>query len=375
MRARLAFRNLMHDRVGLVLVAGGVAVAIVLVHVQLGLFFGFRQMTGALIAHAHADLWIVPKGTKSFDDPQMAPGVQLASVAAIAGVKAVRPLAVGFAGWRAQQGGTSSVIVIGTTRSSDPYLPWSYDEVVPGALDQPDGVVVDRSYQADLGVRNPVEIATIENRRARVVGFTRGIRSFTTSPYVFTRIDRARAYLGLDNGAFNYLLVELVDPTAIVQVKAALSRRLTTSDVLTTQEFFQLNASRWLFSTGAGAALLGGAILGVVVGAAIVAQTIYASTKEHLHQFATLRALGARSRYIVDIVLLQAGLSGLLGYLIALAMGSVVSASTAATAMPVVMSWPLAMLLLALTLFICLGSAVAAVVKVTRIDPMVVFTR
>ena len=64
-----------------------------------------------------------------------------------------------------------------------------------------------------------------------------------------------------------------------------------------------------MFATGAGVALIGGAVLGLIVGTVIVAQTLYSSTKDHLAEFATLRALGSSSGYIHKVILMQAGLS------------------------------------------------------------------
>ena len=61
-------------------------------------------------------------------------------------------------------------------------------------------------------------------------------------------------------------------------------------------------------------ALIGGAILGLIVGTVIVAQTLYSSTKDHLNEFATLRALGSSSGYIHRVILTQAALSAVLGY-------------------------------------------------------------
>ncbi len=55
------------------------------------------------------------------------------------------------------------------------------------------------------------------------------------------------------------------------------------------------NLDYWLFGTGAGVALLGGALLGLIIGTVVVAQTLYSSTKDHLTEFATLRALGSSS--------------------------------------------------------------------------------
>ncbi|TDP46404.1 ABC transporter permease [Zavarzinia compransoris] len=375
MRLVLACRNLLHDRVNLCLVAAGVAIAITLVHVQLGLFLGFRQMTSAMIDHAGAALWVVPKGTSNFDDPAGTLGIDPTAAAAVPGVSRASPLVVGFARWQAARGDATSVILIGTTAGADRHLPWSSEVDAGTALRQPDAVVVDRTYAGDLGIARSGELVQIEESRARIAGFTHGIRSFTTSPYVFTRIDRARNALGLETGAATYLTIELEEGAAPAGVQAELARRLPSAEVLTTAEFRALNADHWLFSTGAGAALLSGAILGLAVGIAIVAQTLYGSAKDHLPQFATLRALGARSRYLVDVVLWQACASGVLGYSVALAAGAGIAAATAGTAMPVVLSWPLAGLLLALTLMICAGSSMAAVIRVLRVDPMLVLAR
>ena len=70
-----------------------------------------------------------------------------------------------------------------------------------------------------------------------------------------------------------------------------------------------------MFNTGAGAALIMGAALGIIVGVVIVAQTLYASTKDHLNEFATLRALGASASYIHAVILIQALLSAVMGYI------------------------------------------------------------
>ena len=67
----LAFRNLFHDRLRLVATVIGIVFSIVLVTVQMGLYLGFGQMVTTMIDHASADLWIMPKGTKCFEDPSL----------------------------------------------------------------------------------------------------------------------------------------------------------------------------------------------------------------------------------------------------------------------------------------------------------------
>ena len=78
----------------------GIVFAIVLVMVQLGLYLGLGYMVTIVIDHASADLWVVAKGTKSFEDPSLIETRIGDPLRAIDGVAAVSPVAVGFANWR-----------------------------------------------------------------------------------------------------------------------------------------------------------------------------------------------------------------------------------------------------------------------------------
>ena len=127
--------------------------------------------------------------------------------------------------------------------------------------------------------------------------------------------------------------------------------------------------------TGAGAALIAGAVLGVIVGMVIVAQTLYASTKDHLSEFATLRALGARSGYIVKVILCQALISAVLGYTIGMMLALLVVWAAHGSELSIVMTPKLALSLFLLTTAMCIISAISAIIKVTRIDPATVFNR
>jgi putative ABC transport system permease protein len=253
--------------------------------------------------------------------------------------------------------------------------PWNLVEGNFTDLGIPDAVIVDRTYLTTLGIERRGEIAQIENQAARVVGFTDGIRSFTTAPYVFTLPDRARRYLGLASGDTTMQMVRLVAGTDVSAVKQQIAARLTNAEVLTSAEFAARSREHWLFSTGAGFALLVGASLGLIVGTAIVAQTLYASTKDHLNEFATLRAIGSSANYIHKVILCQALLSAAIGFSLAgLAGLAAVYISRGSVMHVVVTPWLLA-LLLGLTVLMCVVSAFAAIAKVTRIDPAMVFVR
>ncbi len=375
LRFRLASRNLFHDRLRFVATIVGIVFSIVLVTLQMGLYVGFRRTVTTMIDHSAANLWIVPAGTKCFEDPSLLDERQRFRALAIDGVVEAAPLVIGYAQWRLPNGTTTPVFVVGSELQGLGLHPWN---VVAGRTDDlaiPGAVAIDQSYFDRLGVRGPGENAEIRDQAVQVAAVTRGIRSFTTTPYVFTDVNRARAYTGTSQQKASYLLVRLSPEADINRVRQDLRASLSDVEVLTSGEFRNRSRSFWLFGTGAGAALFAGALLGLIVGTVIVAQTLYSSTKDHLNEFATLRAIGSSSSYIYTVIIWQALLSAIIGFCGAAGVSAVVVRMTAESALPIVMTPTLTLGLLLLTVVMCVGSGVAAIVQVMRIDPTLVFTR
>lgn len=372
----LAFRNLFHDRIRLAVTLIGILFSIVLVAVQLGLYLGSSRMITAMIDRANGDLWVTAYGAKSFEDG----GLLLTSrerhaALSTPGVKAVIPMVVAFAEWRKPSGGSSRVVVVGTDAEDDGLAPWSLVQGSWEDIKSPDAIGVDDTYLRELNIDGVGDTAQIATGRVKVRALTHGIRSFTQSPYVFTPINRARQLLGADGDKTTFFLVQLEPGSDVNAVREDLKSRLEGADVLTKPEFRDRSLTQWLFRTGAGVALIGGALLGILVGTVIVAQTLYSSTKDHLNEFATLRALGSSSGYIHKVILAQAGMSAVIGYVLGMLIALTVLFISRSSPLPLVMTPGLAFALFALTLSMCAISAVSAIVKVTKIDPATVFNR
>jgi putative ABC transport system permease protein len=284
---------------------------------------------------------------------------------------------VSFAAWRKPQGGKKAFIMVGLDWANGGTKPWNLVEGTVEDLAAPDSVAVDRSYFKDLGIEQLGANAEINGQRVQVTAVTDKIRSFTTLPYVFTPITRARSFAGAAPEQSTYQLVTLAPDADLETVRDALSQRLQDTEVLTHDEFRKRSLNYWMFNTGAGAALIMGAALGIIVGVVIVAQTLYASTKDHLNEFATLRALGASASYIHAVILIQAMLSAVLGYIMGISLALLVVYGLAAKSatLTVVMTPKLAAYLFALTVGMCVIAAISAIAKVTRIDPAGVFNR
>ena len=295
----------------------------------------------------------MPAGTKSFEDPSPLDERKRFAALSISGVTDVTSVVIGFAEWRLPGGGSTPVFVVGSDVRGPGLHPWN---VIAGnieALSVPNTVAVDQTYFDRLGIKGVGATAEIRGQKVEVVAVTKGIRSFTTTPYVFTSLDRARSYTGTSAAKATFLLVHLAPNADVDDIRTRLRASLTDVEVLTQAEFHDRSREFWLFDTGAGAALFAGALLGIIVGTVIVAQTLYSSTKDHINEFATLRAIGSSGRYIHTVIIWQALINAVIGFALAAAIGLVIVRMTAELALPILMTPGLTIGLFALTVLMC----------------------
>src|SRR6187401_3387536 len=233
----LAFRNLFHDRLRFVATVIGIVFSIVLVTVQMGLYLGFGQMVTTMIDHASADLWVMQKGTKCFEDPSLLDTRQRNRALSVPGVAEAIPVVIGFADWRTPSGSSTPVFVVGSDLRSGGLEPWNLVEGRIESLSTPNAVAVDKTYFERLGISGLGARAEIRQQTVRVAAVTEGIRSFTTTPYVFMDVDRARAYTGTPSSKATYFLVNVDRGANTEIVRSNLRSTLGDVEVLTPHEF------------------------------------------------------------------------------------------------------------------------------------------
>ena len=218
----LAQRNLMHDKTRLAVTLTGVVFAVVLIVVELGLFVGFTVTTSSIIDKSKVDLWIVSRGTPYIEQGSVFSERKLYQVLATQGVATADKYIVRFSNWKTPQGAEEGIQVVGFNPYGGIGGPWNVVEGNIEDLKTPDAVMVDEIYKKKLGVTKVGEIFEINGRRARIVGFTRGIRAFTTTPYVFASFKNAQGYTRIAEDQTYFILVRAVPGTDI----AALQQRL-----------------------------------------------------------------------------------------------------------------------------------------------------
>lgn len=371
--ASLALKNLFHDKVRLTVTLVGIIFSVVLSSIQLGLFVGFQRATSDILYYSNADLWITSVNVTHAEDGVPFSEKKLYKVLTSPDVERVEKQIVQFANWKKPNGADTGILLVGGNLDGGMGVPFKIVEGNLEDLRQPDAVMVEELYKEKLGISKVGETVEIGGFRAKIVGFTRGVRSFTTSPPVFTTFKNAQSFFGIPEDQTLYLVVKAKDGVDLQNLKADLKQRVSDVDVYTRMEWTEKQRNYWMFGTGAGITVLIAAFLGLLVGVVVVAQTIYSATVDHIREYGTLKAMGASNFYLYRVIITQAFLSGLIGYIIGMSIALFVSYISLQGTTGIILPWQLILGLFGLTLLMCVGASVVSINKVTRIDPAMVF--
>jgi putative ABC transport system permease protein len=256
-----------------------------------------------------------------------------------------------------------------------------FSENLPKLASQ-DVVLFDKASRPEFGPvgekwREDAPVVTeINDREVAVVGLVEIGPSFGIDGTVITSVDNwLRMHPDKSRNQISLGLVTLkpgVDPVAARDRM----RSYMPADVLvmTKAEFAAREKAYWDGATPIGYVFAFGAIMGLVVGAIIVYQILFADVSEHLREYATLRAIGYRNRFVSGIVMQQAAILAVLGYLPGVAASWFLYRSAAhATRLPLHLTTERAVTVFLLTLGMCALSGFLALRKVRKLDPAEVF--
>jgi putative ABC transport system permease protein len=367
----LALKAMLADRGKLLTSVVGVTFSVVLVNLQGGLLLGLIQKASLLVDYGQADIWVGHRHMNSADIGSFIPERWVQRLRSIDGVERADPYIVMFSQAAMPDGSFENVVVVGCDEASLLGNAWAMADGNPAAVRQPDGVLVDACDAAKLGDCRIGDVREINGRRARVVGLTHGIVGFTTDPYVFTTLERARTrYTNtIPPGYCSYFLVKARPGVDVSELAGRIHQRVPELDVYDKATYGRMSMEYWLTRTGIGISFGLAALLGLLVGLVMVAQTLYAAVNERLREFGTLKALGADDRCVARFLVVQALGNAVLGSALGLGgsllLGRVVSTPRAPVAFT---GWLLAGSAALITV-VCLAAAWLPYWRIRRIDP------
>ena len=193
----------------------------------------------------------------------------------------------------------------------------------------------------------------VNNRQVQVAGLFALGTSFGIDGSVLTsETNFLRIFPNRQRGLIELGLVRRRGRARIRCACATRSARRCPHDVLvlTRAEFIAKERAYWDASTPIGYVFAFGVAVGLVVGGIIVYQILFADVSDHLAEYATLKAMGYSNAYLSGVVIQQAVILAVLGFLPGLAICLLLyRISSQATRLPLEMTWPRGLGVLGLT--------------------------
>jgi putative ABC transport system permease protein len=376
----LAWRNFTANRRRLLRSSAGIGFAVLLMLMELGFERAFFDSSLQVIRGLDGDIFLQSAHKYQFATQDPFPVAELAAARRVPGVASARPLYADWFDlfWKNPFDGKVFLVRALAFDPDQPVLRFPEVNAQRGQLKTADTVLVDRRARRFLGMDRPAAQSELNGVKVGIVG------SFALGPDFAsdgTVVMSARTFAEVLHGAagnppgIEAGVIKLAPGANPAAVQSALKKTLPASiAVMTKSELIAFEREFQADLSSAGPIFAIGTVVGFVVGMLISYQITYTDVADQLPQYATLKAIGYPIAYLLRVVLEQAALNAIAGWVPAWLLGLALYRIIGGFALlPLRMSPDIAFLSLGLTLGMCLISAAIAVRRVIAADPAEVF--
>jgi putative ABC transport system permease protein len=310
---RLAYKLLVNDKAKFSALLVGITFAVFLMVAMTSMFAGVLNHASATVINTGASIWVMDPSVDTVANTIGMPDFVLDAVRSMRGVKYAVPLYSGGALVKLPSGRYQYAYVLGLDDTSL----FGRPELLQGKIEDLYGenafiAVADAEFPK---LENPHVGSEFElnDHRAQVVGIAKvAIGGLFGIPTFYTTYSRALQYLPNPRFTISYVLVEPKSVGDINLIKAqvqALGYRAVTKE-----EFIKKISAFYKYKTGMGTNMLIMTAVSFIIGLSISGQTFYTFILENLEKFGALKAIGAKNRELIGMILFQAGFTALTGY-------------------------------------------------------------
>ena len=381
-KTSIAWRQLIKDKIRLGIAVAGIAFANILIFAQMGFEASLYNSSTAPHRSLNADLVIINSHFESVYSVKPFSRRRLHQALGFEGVKSVSPLYIHLGNWKNPQTlRTQKILVFGTDPRTTAFKYPQINQNI-SELQKPNTVLFDQASLPSFGpiaslFKQELTVKTeLNGIQVRVGGLFSLGTSFAaygnliTSDTTFLRLFPDTPISNIQLG-----LVKIKNNTDIEQVREHLENSLP-SDViiLTVAAFQEAEKAYWGKATPIGFIFGLGVIVSFIVGIMVVYQIMYSDIANNLPQYATLKAMGYRDRYLIGVLLQESLLLAVFGYIpgFTLSLG-IYRLAANSTMLPIFMTTQRSIAVFVLTVIMCLISGTTAIRKLQSADPADVF--
>ena len=379
-RTPLALYNLLHDRTRLVVAIFGVAFAVLLIFMNLGFRGALLSTATDIYTQINADIFLMSPQSLEISSTTPFPRERLYQAAGIEGVEQVMPLYSEYLLWRNPDTRISRAMFVYGINPKDPVflMPELQTPEAKNLLQRPNVGFIDSLSRPEFGPQTTGLETEADRRRITIVGqYTLGGGFAADGTLIMSDQNFRRFFAPRPLDQINVGLIRVATTADVEQVAAALAQRLPADvTVYTKAEVIAHDRKFWLETTAIGFIFGLGVMVSFIVGTVIVYQILYTDIRDHLSEYATLKAMGYRNVYLFKLVLQESAILALMGYFPGLiaALGLYqLTVNATAGSLPVAMNLPRLLFVFLLTFVMCSVSGLISVRRAMTADPADVF--
>jgi putative ABC transport system permease protein len=378
----LAWLQLSHEKIRLLVAIAGISFADILMFMQLGFRDALFDSAVKFHTNVSGDVFLVGPQSTALIAMKSFPRRRLYQALAVDGVESVTPIYLGFEIWKnPEEKNTRQIMVIGFNPADKQLFK------LPGVAENIDKMRLQDTYLFDDKSRTqfgPIDklfasgkkVETeVGGRKIDIGGLFSLGASFGADGNIMTSDTNFVRLFKRDAGLIDVGVIKL-KPEADVKATIAAMKSYYPKDVkvFSKEEFIDFEKSYWQTGTSIGFIFTLGTIMGFIVGIVIVYQILYTDVADHLSEYATLKAMGYTDFYLLTVVFQEALILSIVGFFPGmLAAVGLYTMTRNATNLPLLMTVARATTVLILTMIMCTISGAIAVRKLRAADPADMF--
>jgi putative ABC transport system permease protein len=371
---RIGFKLLVNDKAKFSALLIGITFAVFLMMQMTAMFAGILNRAYSTVTNVGAAMWIMDPAVNTASSAIPLPDYLLDAVRSMDGVSYAVPLFIGGALVKLDSGTYQSVTVVGLDDTS-----------LFGRPELEQGNIQDIYSDNSFVVVNDAEFSKLENpkigtsfelndHRGTIVGIARvAANGLNGVPTLYTTYSRAIEYLPTTRFTISYVLVQPKSEAAVAGIKQQVAKLGYVA--FTKDEFNKRISDYYTYKTGIGTNILLMTVISFIVGLSISGQTFYTFILENLEKFGALKAIGAKGRELVYMILFMATFTALTGYGLGIGLVTLMI-SLARARLPnyaaMITFWNLG-LAFGMVLLIAAISSYIGIRKVLKIEPFDIF--
>lgn len=374
----LAFKFIRYDRAKSFGIVTAIVISIFLIGQQLSLLFYLMGLIGNLVGNAPVqdqEIWIIEGQSQNINAVNAMDQRLVQQIGSLPAVARTHPVVLAPAQASFLDGKTASVTLVGADKPAFVMGPTS-EKIMEGdvsALATPYSLSAEyysaKTWNTDVTLGKPIEI---NGKQAHIGLVTRNAQAFGAS-VMYTSLDNARVLGNVSPNMVNIIIAQLqpdADKKQTIQDINQLFPHLQAWDAKALQ---QSTVSEILVTSNMGMSFGTLVLFAMISGFFIIGLTLYSAALDRIKDYGTLKAIGAKKRYVNRLIVAQAFLYALIGYVIAMLLLVGFKFGVAGSGLVIDVSVPLLLFLLFVTLLISIGGSLFAVRKIAKLEPASVF--